>query len=328
MFAASAAILLALVFFALRSPHVYADAPTCGFLQDCEFDHFYDPAGACTGVWKCSGGGIGLTPSEGWPKGPALTFAGNAPFDRKVWQTVAVTPGKGYRLSCPFCVVAVDGTGMHDSEVNRLLGIDSMGGTDPNSPNIKWSADFLGKGRFEDDTLQVSEYARSDHITAFIRVINPYEGKHVDVYVDTVSLVENPDMPPIQVSAPTVTPPPPPPTAIPATAKPTREVQPTSEPTLEPTQEVAPTDVPAEPTEESTAKATRAPSRTRVALAQPTTRPARTRVAAAQTASSDASAAPQFSLMELGVIGVLGIAGVGVAVVLVGAAAFLLLRRK
>lgn len=210
MFATSAAILLALVFFASSPPRVLADDPKCGLLQDCGFDHFYEPEGACSGIWKCDGGGVALTPSEGWPKGPSLTFSGTAPFDRKVWQTVAVTPGKGYRLSCPFCVVAVDGVGLHDSEINRRVGIDSLGGTDPNSGNIKWSNDFFGKGRFDDDQLQVSEYARADHITVFIWVVNPYVGKHVDVYVDTPGLVENPDMPPIQVSVPTVTPPPPP----------------------------------------------------------------------------------------------------------------------
>src|SRR6185295_18382439 len=109
-------------------------------LKDCEFDNFYDPEGACTGVWKCNGGGVALTQGEGWPKGPSLTFAGNAPFERKVWQTVAVTPGKGYRFFCPFCVVNVDGHGWHEGdEVNRRLGIDATGGTDPNSGNIKWS---------------------------------------------------------------------------------------------------------------------------------------------------------------------------------------------
>ncbi len=335
MFAVSAAILLALIFFASTSKSSLAQDPKCGLLQDCTFDEFYGDFGACSGVWQCDAPqNLQLTEGEGWPKGPSLTFRGDAPFQRKVFQRVAVTPGKGYRFSCPFCVVNVNGNGWHEGdEVNRKLGIDPFGGTDPNSGNIKWSNDFFGKGRFDDDQLTVSEYARADHITVFIWVINPYEGKHIDVFVDTPGLVENPDMPPIQVSAPTVTPPPPPPTNLPPTAKPTVAPKPTQEP--------AATDVPpptAEPTEEPTqapepstqAQATDAPraTRTRVAQVQPTTRPARTRVAIAENGSSAETNALQNSALPLGIVGLFGIVGVTGGIVLLGAAAFLLLRRK
>jgi hypothetical protein len=332
MFAMSAAILLALIFFASTSTPVRAEDPRCGFLLDCTFDNFYDPDGACTGVWKCDGGGVALIEGEGWPKGPSLTFAGNAPFDRKVFQRVAVTPGKGYRFFAPFAVVNVNGAGWHEGDqVNRRLGIDPFGGMDPNSGAIKWSNDFFGKGRFQEDELQVSEYARADHITVFIWVSNPYSDKHIDVFVDTPGLVENGDMPPIQIAAPTVTPPPPPPTVLPPTAKPTREAQPTAAPTDEP----APTDPPAtdapvvEPTV-TVVEPTTAPraTRTRVAQAQPTARPARTRVAVSQTSSSTGDNLPQVSAFELGAIGLIGLIGISGAIIMVSAAAFLLLRRK
>ncbi|TAH54252.1 MAG: hypothetical protein EYC68_00560 [Chloroflexota bacterium] len=329
MFAASAAILLALFIFAFSSPPASAADPKCGLLKDCTFDNFYGDAGPCTTDWKCDNpGGIGLTEHEGWPKGPSLTFAGDAPFDRKVWQRVQVTPGKGYRFSCPFCVVNINGQGWHDGDqVNRRLGIDPFGGTDPNSPNIKWSGDFFGKGRFEDDSLQVSEYARADFITVFLWVNNPYGDKHVDVFVDTPSLEENPDMQPIQIAPPTPTTAP---TQPPPTAAPTRELPPTQEPTLEP----EPTDVPP-PTEEAVVEPTATlteptdmpnPSRTRVAQAQPTTRPVRTRVA---ISSSDAqSDSLQSNAIQLGVIGLVGLVGISAAILMVAAAAFLLLRRK
>lgn len=333
MFAASAAILLALIFFALQPNAAHAEDPKCGLLQDCTFDNFYGDTGACSGVWNCDAPqNLQLTEGEGWPSGPSLTFVGNSPFQRKVFQRVAVTPGKGYRFFCPFCVVNVDGKGWHEGdEVSRRLGIDPFGGTDPSAGTIKWSNDFYGKGRFDDDELQVSEYARADHITVFIWVINPYEGKHIDVFVDTPGLVENPDMPPIQIAAPTVTPPPPPPINIPATAKPTREPQ----PTLEPTQVIEPTTLPAtdETSVESTATVelpTDAPraTRTRAALIQPTTRPARTRVAISQISSDAQDSAPQSSFAEMGLIGLVGLVGISGAIILVGAAAFLLLRRK
>lgn len=327
VFAAGAAILLALLFFASSAQPAAAQDPKCGILPDCTFDGFYGNEGACSALWKCdSTSGVGLTEHEGWPKGPSLTFAGDAPFDRKVWQRVAVTPGKGYRFACPFCVVNINGKGWHEGDqVNRRLGIDPFGGTDPNSSNIKWSGDFFGKGRFEDDVLQVSEYARADYITVFIWVNNPYGDKHVDVFVDTPGLFENPDMPPIQITQPTVTPPPPPPTNPPA-AKPTR-VPPTiaSEPTPEPTPEptLAATD---EPTLPPIPEPTLRPARTKAAQVQPTVRPTRARAAAAaQTDNNDSTPIQLGSFGALAFVGFFGLMG---GLILFGAAAFLLLRRK
>ncbi|MCG3142695.1 MAG: hypothetical protein HDKAJFGB_04223 [Anaerolineae bacterium] len=326
MFATSAAVLLALLFFVSFTRSASALDPKCGLLPDCTFDDFYGNEGACSALWKCDNpSGVGLTEHEGWPKGPSLTFAGDAPFDRKVFQRVAVTPGKGYRFSCPFCVVNINGQGWHDGDqVNRRLGIDPFGGTDPNSPNIKWSNDFFTKGRFEDDVLQVSEYARADHITVFIWVSNPYGDKHVDVFVDTPSLVEDSGMPPIQVTQPTVTPPPPPPTEAPV-VKPTR-VPPTDAPapTLEPT--AAPADEPtAEPTVAPTDAPTVRPTR-KVAQLEPTARP--TRVRSAPAASSAQPSAPPALLNNVGIFAVVGCVGIAGALILVGAALFLLLRRK
>jgi hypothetical protein len=326
MFAVGAAVLLALLFFAFSSHSASAQDPKCGLLPDCTFDGFYGDEGACSALWKCDNpSGIGLTESEGWPKGPSLTFAGDAPFDRKVWQRVAVTPGKGYRFSCPFCVVNINGQGWHEGDqVNRRLGIDPYGGTDPNSPNIKWSNDFFGKGRFQDDELQVSEYARADHITVFIWVNNPYGDRHVDVFVDTVGLFENPDMPPIQITQPTVTPPPPPPTAPPAAnatrVPPTTAPEPTQEPTLAPTDEPTQT-----PTQELTDAPTTQPTR-KVAQVEPTARPTRARPALPAAQANDA--APQISATRIGILVVIGVVGISGALVLVGAAVFLLLRRK
>lgn len=328
LFAVSAAILLALLFFAYPQNTALAQDPKCGLLKDCTFDNFNGNGEPCSADWKCGNpNGIGLTESEGWPKGPSLTFVGSQPFDRVVWQTVSVTPGKGYRFFAPFAVVNVNGTGWHEGDqVNRRLGIDPFGGVDPNSPNIKWSPDFFLKGRFQDDQLQISEYARADRITVFIRVINPYSDKKVDVFVDTPGLVENPDMPPIQVTAPTVTPPPPPPTQ--PVVNPTRIV-PTAKPTqaIEPTETPAPTEQPTEPPTPTTvpSQTPRAQSTT-VANVQTTARPTRLRASASQaTAASDAVAPSQ---IELGTIGVIGVAGISGALLLAILGAVLLLRRK
>jgi hypothetical protein len=331
MFAVSAALLLALFSFAFFSNPANAEDPQCGLLTDCGFDNFYGDLGPCTRAWQCDNpGGIGLTPHEGWPKGPSLTFAGNAPFDRKVWQRVQVTPGKGYNFSVPFAVVNINGGGWHEGDqVNRRLGIDPFGGTDPNSSNIKWTGDFFGKAKV-DDSLQIDEYARADFITVYIWVINPYSDKHVDVFVDTPSLIENSGMEPIQIAPPTA---PARPTLLPPTAAPTRAPQPTAEPTRkpQPAQASAPTD---EPVVEPTAtriEPTTVPraTQTRVAQAQPTTRPARTRVAVAQSSSpSDQEVPATNTALRFGMMGLFGLVGLSGAIVLVGAAAYLLLRRR
>ena len=107
MFAVSAAVLLALLFFAYTTQPASAEDPKCGLLPDCTFDKFYGDEGACSALWKCDNpGGIGLTEHEGWPSGPSLTFAGDAPFDRKVFQRVAVTPEEIGLCGC-WQVVAV-----------------------------------------------------------------------------------------------------------------------------------------------------------------------------------------------------------------------------
>lgn len=341
MLAMSAAILLALLFFA--SPLVvFAQDPGCGelnggLLKDCGFVDFYGDEGAGSGVWKIfklSGNpGIALHPTDAWPKGPSVWVKGRAPFDGGIYQQVHVTPGKGYHFTLPYAVVNLDGKGWsEDNQVNRRLGIDPFGGTDANSPNVKWSADYFGKAKVT-ESIDFDEYARADTITAFIRVTNPYTDKNVDVFIDTPALYENTGMAPIEVSAPTVTPPPPPPTLVPPTAKPTLEPQPTDAPT----DQTTPTEPPPPPTDapvvEPTAtvsEATRAPRATRaqVARVESTVRPARTRVASSSSSPSTGDTLPPASPFELGTVGLIGLVGISGAILLVSAAAVLLLRRK
>lgn len=180
--------------------------------------------------------------------------------------------------------------------------------------------------------LQISEYARADYITVFIWVNNPYGDKHIDVFVDTPGLFENPDMPPIQITQPTVTPPPPPPTNPQPTARPVVKATTAPEPTQAPTQAsaneptLAPTTEPTQPpTQASANEPTLAPTR-KVSQVQPTVRPTRKRSAASTQSASEPASLNLFD--NIGVFVVVGLVGLGGAVVLFGAAAFLLLRRK
>jgi hypothetical protein len=329
MFAASAAMLLALIFFASAPNPVSSQTSDCGplmggLLQDCSFKDFYGDIGACSGVWKCTTpGGIGLIEGEGWRSGPSIHMLGDGPFDKSIYQHVAVTPGKGYCASVPFFVVKTGGSGWQDGDpVNRRVGIDPFGGSDPNAPSVRWSGDFFGKGRFDDGAIYICEYARMPTITVFLRVNNDIGDRHVDVFIDSPSLVENTSMTPIEVA---------PPTPTPAPTEPPPTPRPTSEPTAAPppTEPPPPTELP-EPTAEPTAvvepSAIPPATETSIAQAPPTTRPTRVRIA-----MSDASGDPDPPATPgsaLGLFAIVGVVGIGSAVVLSFTAAFLLLRRK
>lgn len=335
MFAVSAAILLALVFFAFVPQISLADDPPCGLVKDCSFSDFYNPDGACSGAWKCfyvsaQHPGIGLSQAEGGRTIPSVIFkTTNAAFDAGLYQQVSVTPGVGYRFNILWAVERLNAVAWQDGyQINRKVGIDPTGGTDPNSPAIKWSPDYFGSGKFTDEDIVVSEYARAATITVFIRVMNPYDDKVAEVYIDSASLIPNTDMPPIQVAPPTPTTAP---TVPPPTTKTTRQPQPVDEATAEPapTEEPSPTPTVAEPTAIASNPPTAPrPTRTRVAQASPTARPTRTRVSVAQNTSSASNNSPQVSAVEFGALGLLGLVGISAAILLVVAAAFLLLRRK
>ncbi len=288
---------------------------------------FYGDAGAGSGAWKIfkvSGNArFSLHPVEGWPSGPSVWIqSDNAPFDAGIYQQVAVTPGTGYHFSIPFAVMALNAKHWQDGDqVNRRVGIDPFGGTDANSANIVWSPDFFGMGRFEDDKLAVDAYAKSAKVTVFIRAINPYTDKHVDVYLDSPTLQVNTSMAPIQVTAPTATNAPPPATkAVPPTARPTQaptEVaeQPTDEPadTPVPTETVAPS-VTAEP--QATAEPSDTPTKvpTRVRRATPTPMP---------TSEEEGTSINVLAVSLVGITGFVGIVGAGILFLL----AFIYWRR-
>lgn len=323
----SAAFLLALFACVAPAPSALAAPPACGLLQDCYFDDFYGNEGAGSGVWKIFGNtsSIGLNRSESWPAPPSVQLHGDhQTFDAGIFQRVTVTPGTGYKFVVYWAVVMVDGKGMHESDINRRLGIDPYGGTDPNSGNIKWSPDYFGSGKFE---LEMQEYARSPFLTVFVRVQNPDADKVVDVFLDTATLDPEPGMPPIQVSLPTATPPPPPPT-LPPTIRATRvPAKPTAEPTDAPTTQPTATDQPTQLPPATNAPTERVlPTRTRVAQLAPTARPTRPRLA-----SNAPGAAPEttssVSLIQLSTIGALGIGGIVSAAILVGLAV-MLMRKK
>lgn len=330
----SAALLLALVFFAGGGRFAYAQGTGCGLLQDCEMDGFYGDSGAGSGPWKIfhmsdSRPGIGLSRAEGLPGPSVLLHSENKAYDSGIYQQVQVTPGTGYQFKFDWAVEKINGQGWQPGyQVNRRLGFDPYGGTDPHSPNVIWTGDYFDNGKID---LTMSEYARAPVITVYVRVTNPYTDKVVDVFLDAGAVYVDQGMPPIQVTPPTAVPPPP--TTPPQpTARPTRqptdvpdaatEELPTDEPTQEAT--VAPTPTSAVPIHQLTP---RVPTEAMIAKAAATARPTRARVTTADVEASSNST-PSISPIEIGVIGLFGIGGILVAGLMVGLALVLLRRNR
>jgi len=155
-----------------------------------------------------------------------------------LYQQVTVTADKGYRAwiewSPPGC-----------EDIERKIGIDPFGGTDPLSPKVVWGSSAWAIVR--DADVHVSAYAQSPTITVFLWTHHPVSHGQDQVFLDSVILVEDPSVVP-PAKPPTATPTHRPPTRTPVPA--TATAAPTDTPTPEP-----PTDTPV-PTETPTPTST------------------------------------------------------------------------
>lgn len=233
---------------------------------DPDFDGFYSTGDGNPGAWKPfkisnPGPTVWKHPSEGFPKGPSVwIYADARTFDGGIYQQVAVKAGHGYHFEVQWASVRHGGVSVvEDVQLVRMVGIDPFGGTNPLSPNVRWSPEYFGSGKATRD-LAIDEYARSAQITIFIRAQNRYPDSRNEVFFDHALLTENTGMPPIQIASPTATLMP---TATARPASPTiaRTRTATSQPippTLAPTVTSIPTNT-AEPTATRTPRATATP---------------------------------------------------------------------
>ena len=224
-------------------PVVLKADDTCGqpgnLTYNCNFNGFVDR-------------GNGNSTPDGWLPWVAM---GSPAFDRddhgsapgapaqRIWsdggtwtaglyQQVQVTPGKGY-------TARIDWAAPGAENIERRIGIDPYGGTDPLAPRVVWSRSEWAVVRMPD--LAVSTYAEAATITIFVWTHHPTSSGADEVFLDAVILVDNPSMP-LRTPSPTPTVPPPtrrPPTRTPAPVPPTdtpTPLPPTDTPTPEPTE--------------------------------------------------------------------------------------------
>jgi hypothetical protein len=187
---------------------------------------------------------------EGWTRfdeagSPAFDQSHDTPFDAtslRIWsdgvpftsgiyqQVPNVTPGTAYVAAIGWAAAQINQE--KKEGIERMLGIDPMGGTDSTSPNVVWGPVYSGKSRAPD--LHVSAVAQNTTITVFVRVRVPQTHGKDEVFLDAVGLKPDPNQP-----TPTDTPVPPTDTPVPPTDTP---VPPTDTP-------VPPTDTPVPPTD-------------------------------------------------------------------------------
>jgi len=118
------------------------------------------------------------------------------PFDAAVYQQVAVTPGTAYSLS-GWMVSLCGGSATPSScptdyYMEKLLGIDPTGGTDPLGPNVLWVGDRRNFTESRWANLRLAATAQTDRLTVFGRIRSPFQWHGNHAFMDAFSLVRAP----------------------------------------------------------------------------------------------------------------------------------------
>jgi len=118
------------------------------------------------------------------------------PFDAAVYQQVAVTPGVAYSLS-GWMVSLCGGSATPSScptdfYMEKLLGIDPTGGTDPLSPSVIWVGDRRNFTETRWLNLRLAATAQTDRLTVFGRIHSPFQWHGNHAFADAFSLVRAP----------------------------------------------------------------------------------------------------------------------------------------
>jgi hypothetical protein len=118
------------------------------------------------------------------------------PFDAAVYQQVAVTPGTAYSLS-GWMVSLCGGSATPSScptdyYMEKLIGIDPTGGTDPLSPSVIWVGDRRNFTETRWLNLRLAATAQADWLTVFGRIRSPFQWHGNHAFVDAFSLVRAP----------------------------------------------------------------------------------------------------------------------------------------
>lgn len=255
------------------APVVHADGCTdpANLTYNCDFDKFVPvpkrPWVVPEGWWPfVEHGSPAIDQSQDSASPPAQRIWSNGlPFTAGIYQTVnGLIPGATYEAVLFWAPYSSNG----DDSIERKIGIDPAGGTDPRSPTVVWGPGLWRFKRLTSADLRAQAVAQSDTVTVFVRVHNPISHGADQVFVDGVTLVKIADPAPATA---TPTPLPPSSTPVPPTDTPSPTASLTASPTPSPTASSTAT---ATATYTATPTATVTPSPTPSVTPSPTATPA------------------------------------------------------
>lgn len=155
-------------------------------------------------------------PNEGYdPNGSQYIWRDLGTWDAGIYQKV-----KGLAAGQTYEFWIVWGQALHDMAgdnaratlINRQIGIDPTGGTDPNSPNVIWSVPYYGGGGFNRPEWHLVFTATQANATFYLRARNGHADGRNKVFFDTACLYPARGEPTSTPWSPTA----PPPTAAPS----------------------------------------------------------------------------------------------------------------
>ncbi len=158
-----------------------------------------------------------------WGAPSLAILSDGVPFTAGVYQEVPVTPGVVYQTDIGWAAARCNFQ-VCPNTMERRLGLDPAGGTDPRAPSVVWSRVEAGGDPWPD--LTVSARAEGPTMTVFVWVHHPSSSGLDEVYLDAVGLWPDPSQPaqtstPVPSPTPTRTPSPVPPTDTPTAPPPT-----------------------------------------------------------------------------------------------------------
>lgn len=216
--------------------------------HNCNFDRFVDISeGDSTRVvpegwtpWVTMGNPAFVIDDHGsLPGAPAqIIWSEWGTWTAGLYQQVEVTPGHRYIANIQWVPLSVPAAPPNQPLIQRRVGIDPTGGVDPLSSAVVWGPSVWLEEKIPD--LRVGAVAQAPAVTVYVWTHHGQSYGQDQVFLDAVTLVEDPSFVPSPTVPPTATRRPPTRTPKPKAATPTMAASPT-EPLPPPTEPPAPT---------------------------------------------------------------------------------------
>lgn len=148
--------------------------------------------------------------NEGYdPNGSQYIWRDLGTWDAGIYQTVStLTPGQTYHFWMVWgqALHDVNGSNARATMINRQIGMDLTGGTDPTSPTVTWSVPYYGGSGFNRPEWNLNFVASGTTATFFLRAQNGHTDGRNKVFFDTACLYPAKGTPTSTPWSPTPTP--------------------------------------------------------------------------------------------------------------------------